>query len=100
MLRPSQYALKLPATNPDRMFSDAPPSRDEVTTSLTCRDSVDVNTLTNSGMIAPASVPQVITSESFHHNVPSPARSGTISFETMKVSTTERIEVSHTSEVS
>ena len=32
---PIQYALKLPATNPDRMLSDAPPSFDDVTTSLT-----------------------------------------------------------------
>ena len=29
---PSQYALKFPATRPDRMLSDAPPSRDDVTT--------------------------------------------------------------------
>ncbi len=57
------------------MFSDAPPSRDEITTSLTCADSVEVNTFTSSGMIAPASVPQVITVDSFHHSVPSP-RSG------------------------
>src|ERR1043165_3206688 len=93
---PSQYALKLPATRPDRMFSDGPPSREDVTTSLVCRDSVDVNTLTNSGMIAPASVPHVITAESFHQSVESPPRSGTIIFDTMNVSTTERIEVSQT----
>src|SRR5205085_597073 len=80
---PSQYALKLPATRPDRMFSDAPPSRDDVTTSCTCRDSVDVNTFTNSGMIAPASVPHVMTADSFHHSVPSPS-SGIMSFETTK----------------
>ena len=49
------------------MLSDAPPSRDEVTTSRTCREWVEVNTLTNSGMIAPASVPQVMTVESCHH---------------------------------
>ena len=49
------------------MFSDAPPSRDEVTTSLTCDEWVEVKTLTNSGMIAPASVPQVITVDSCHH---------------------------------
>src|SRR5205823_9211898 len=66
MLRPSQYALKLPATNPDRILREAPPSREEATTSLTWPDSVDVNTLTNSGMIAPASVPHVIIDESFH----------------------------------
>jgi hypothetical protein len=57
------------------MLSDAPPSREELTTSLTCDDSVDVNTFTSSGMIAPASVPQVMTDDSFHHSVPSP-RSG------------------------
>src|SRR5216684_3898653 len=72
MLSPSQYALKLPATKPARMLSDAPPSRDALTTSLTCDDSVDVKTLTSSGMTAPASVPHVITVESFHHSVPSP----------------------------
>src|SRR5918994_4052969 len=72
MLRPSQKALKLPATKPERMFSDAPPSRDDVTTSLTWADSVDVNTFTSSGMIAPASVPQVMIVASFHHNVLSP----------------------------
>src|SRR6476620_6720588 len=72
---PSQKALKLPATRPDKMLSDGPPSRDDVTTSFTCRDSVEVNTLTSSGMIAPARVPQVITVESFHQKVPSP-RSG------------------------
>src|SRR3954463_16201872 len=94
IVMPSQYALKLPATKPDKMLSDAPPSRDDVTTSLTCRDSVDVNTFTNSGMIAPASVPHVITSESFHQSVPSPSV-GSIAFETMNVSTTERIDVSH-----
>ena len=73
MVRPSQKALKLPATSPDRMFSDAPPSRDEVTTSFTWADSVDVKIFTSSGMMAPASVPQVITVESFHHSVPSPS---------------------------
>ena len=58
------------------MFSDAPPSRDDVTTSRTWRDSVEVNTFTNSGMIAPASVPQVMTVESFHHSEGSPPSSG------------------------
>src|SRR4051812_22642163 len=100
IVMPSQYALKLPATRPDRMLSDGPPSRDDVTTSRTCRDSVDVNTFTNSGMIAPASVPQVITSESFHQSDGSPPRSGIIALETMNVSTTERIDVSHTRNVS
>src|SRR3954471_22726475 len=100
IVMPSQYALKLPATRPDRMFSDGPPSRDDVTTSRTCRDSVDVKTFTNSGMIAPASVPHVITLDSFHHRLLSPPRSGIMKYDTMYVSTTERIDVSHTRNVS
>src|SRR6476646_6750227 len=100
MLKPSQYALKLPATKPDRMFSDAPPSRDDVTTSFTWLDSTDVKTLTSSGMIAPASVPQVMIDASFHQSVPSLPRSAISRLDTMYVSTTETIEVSQTSEVS
>ena len=72
MTMPSQKALKSPATRPDRIFSDAPPSREDVTTSRTCLESIDVKTFTNSGIIAPASVPHVITLESFHHKLPSP----------------------------
>src|SRR5262245_16835234 len=97
---PNQYALKLPAMKPDRMFSDAPPSRDDVTTSRTCLESVDVNTFTNSGMTAPARVPQVITVDSFHHSVVSPPRSGIRSRESAYVRATEMIEVNHTSDVS
>src|SRR5678815_1591249 len=99
IVMPSQYALKLPATRPDKMLSEGPPSRDDVTTSRTCRDSVDVNTFTNSGMMAPANVPHVMTADSFHHNEPSP-RSGIIAFETTNVRMTERIDVSHTRKVS
>ena len=69
---PSQYALKLPATRPESTLSDAPPSRLDVTTSRTWLDSVEVKTLTNSGMMAPASVPHVMTLASFHQSVPSP----------------------------
>ena len=57
------------------MLSEAPPSRDAVTTSRTWPDSVEVNTLTNSGMMAPARVPQVMIVESCHHSVVSPPRS-------------------------
>ena len=35
MISPFQKAEKLPATNPLRMFSEAPPWRDDVTTSFT-----------------------------------------------------------------
>ena len=55
------------------MSSDAPPSRADVTTSFTCADVVEVNTFTSSGMMAPASVPHVMTVESFHQSVPSPS---------------------------
>src|SRR3954468_13863016 len=96
---PSQYALKFPATKPDRMLSDAPPSRDEVTTSCTCADFTDVKTFTSSGMIAPASVPQVITAESFHQRLPSPSVGSSIR-DTTNVSATEISDVSQTSDVS
>src|SRR3954471_12480590 len=99
MLRPSQYALKLPATRPDRIFSDAPPSREEVTTSLTCRECIEVQTFTNPGITVPARVPHEIISESFHHKVSLPPKVGIINFETMKVAMMEKIEVIHTSDV-
>src|SRR5215470_8408798 len=98
MVTPSQYALKLPAMSPDRMLSEAPPSRAEVTTSRTWPDSVDVKILTSSGMMAPARVPHVMTVESFHHRDPSP-RSPMRSHDTIYVMATEMREVTHTSEV-
>src|SRR5688500_20373389 len=81
------------------MLRDAPPSRDEVTTSLTCADSTEVKIFTNSGMIAPASVPQVMMVESFHQSVPSPS-SGMGRYDDRYVSATDTIDVSHTREVS
>src|SRR5215212_2464395 len=81
------------------MFSDAPPSRDEVTTSRVWRDSTDVKTFTNSGMIAPASVPQVMMAPSFHQSVPSPSV-GISRYDATNVIATEMIDVSHTARVS
>src|SRR5262249_56107636 len=95
----SQYAVKWAEMSRDRMLSEAPPSRDDVTTSRTCADSVEVKTLTSSGMMAPARVPQVMTVESFHQSVPSP-RPGIRSHETRYVRATEITEVSHTRAVS
>src|SRR5687768_15118087 len=92
MLKPIQKALKLPATNPERMLSDAPPSREEVTTSLTWLDSTEVKTFTSSGMIAPARVPHVMIVDSFHQSVPSPS-SPISSLDTMYVRTTETMDV-------
>src|SRR5688572_32110349 len=82
------------------MLSEAPPSRDEVTTSRTCRDSVLVKIFTISGMMAPARVPQVITVESCHQRSGSPLRLGMMKYDRTYVSTTETMEVSQTSWVS
>src|SRR5260221_4729277 len=82
------------------MPSEAPPSSAEVTTSFTWRDSVDVKTFTNSGMMAPASVPQEMMVASFHHCDSSPPRIGMMSDETMYVRAMETAEVIHTREVS
>src|SRR5438552_17549923 len=81
------------------MFSDAPPSLLDVTISCTCRECIEVNTLTNSGMIAPASVPQVMISDSFHQSEPSP-KSLISRKDAMNVRMMETKDVSQTSEVS
>ena len=49
------------------MFSDAPPCFDAFTTSSTCPEVVEVNTLVNSGMSAPAIVPQLMIMLSANH---------------------------------
>src|SRR4051794_407332 len=82
------------------MFSDAPPCRDDVTTSWTCPEWVLVNTFTNSGMIAPASVPQVMIVESCHQRSVFPAMFGMSRYETRYVSATDTTDVSHTRNVS
>src|SRR5213594_3970809 len=68
MQRPIQNAEKFPATKPDRMFNEAPPCFEQLVTSRTCREFVLTNTLVNSGMIAPASVPQLMMTESTHQS--------------------------------
>src|SRR5215471_3288849 len=95
--KPSQYPLKFPATKPERMLSDAPPSRELVTISRTWRELVEVKTLTNSGIRAPARVPQLITVASLHQSVASPARFGIMKELIRYVSAIESSEVSHTS---
>src|SRR5450631_3265534 len=96
---PIQKALKLPAVRPDKMLSEAPPARDEITTSFTCADSVDVNTLISSGITAPASVPQLMMSDSTHHRSPLP-RSAIMACETTNVRPIDKNEVSQTNQVS
>src|SRR5829696_5856898 len=81
------------------MFSDAPPSLDDVTTSATWRDSVEVKTFTSSGISAPAIVPHGMMIPSFHQSVLFPLSVGIVKYETTKVITTETIEVIHTSDV-
>src|SRR5438094_4133612 len=66
MTRPIQNADMLPATKPERMFRDAPPCREQLVTSRTCRELVLTNILVNSGISAPARVPQLMIIESTH----------------------------------
>src|SRR3954451_14680739 len=82
------------------MLSDAPPSREAVTTSRTWAESVDVNTFTNSGITTPAIVPQVITVDNFHHRLESPPKSGISRYDTKYVAATDTSEVNQTSVVS
>src|SRR5215471_3289636 len=81
------------------MSREAPPSWAEMTTSLTCRDSVEVNTFTNSGISAPARVPQEMIVASFHHCEVSPPSSGIMTAEMKYVNAIETTEVIHTNEV-
>src|SRR6185436_138703 len=57
---------KLPATKPDKMLSDAPPCLEQFVTSRTCLQLVLTKTFVNSGISAPATVPQLIMTESTH----------------------------------
>src|SRR6185436_14787633 len=66
MQRPIQNVEKLPATKPDRMFSDAPPCLEQLVTSRTCLQVVLTKIFVNSGINAPATVPQLMMTESTH----------------------------------
>ena len=79
------------------MFNDAPPFLDELTTFLTNALAVDVNIFTTSGITAPAIVPQVIITESFHQRPF--AKSPIIRLETTNVKAIETKDVIHTNEV-
>ena len=67
MTSPIQNAEKLPATKPDKMFSDAPPCLEQLVISLTCCELVLVKILENSGINAPAAVPQEMIADNTHH---------------------------------
>src|SRR5215471_3239184 len=66
MTRPIQKADMLPATKPDRMFSEAPPCLEQLVTSRTWREVVLTKTFVNSGIKAPATVPQLMITERTH----------------------------------
>src|SRR5262245_41792173 len=63
---PFQKALKLPATMPERIVRDEPPSRDAVTISCTCLECELVKIFVNSGISTAASVPQLMIVASCH----------------------------------
>src|SRR6516225_5002548 len=85
-----QNTEKLPATMPERMLSDAPPSLDAATTSAVWREFALVNTFVNSGITAAASVPQEMITDSVSHRPPPSGAS--IHLETMNVTMIETIE--------
>ena len=60
MAIPIQKAPKFPATKPERMSREAPPSLAEVTASRQWIDLELVKTFTSSGIRAAAMVPQLI----------------------------------------
>src|SRR5258706_843950 len=93
-----QNTEKLPATSPERIVSEAPPSRLAATISRTCRELLLVNTLVNSGISAAASVQHEMMVESLHHS-PDPS-SATIQRDTTNVTEIDRSEVIHTRLVS
>src|SRR6478736_5688204 len=66
MINPIQNAEKLPATKPDKMLREAPPCLEQLVTSRTCREVVLTKILVNSGINAPATVPQLMMTESTH----------------------------------
>src|SRR5476651_909007 len=68
MTSPIQKAEKLPATKPDRMFSEAPPCLEQLVTSLTCLELVLTKILVNSGINAPATVPQLMIADNTYQS--------------------------------
>src|SRR5262249_16689006 len=70
MHNPIQNAEKLPATKPESMLREAPPCLEQLVTSRTWRELVLTNTFVNSGIKAPATVPQLMMDESTHQRLP------------------------------
>src|SRR5436190_1088083 len=101
MMRPIQNAEKFPATNPDKIFKEAPPCLEQLVTSRTCLELVLTNTFVNSGISAPATVPQLIIIERTHHSAgcatPFPSlKSPSSNLLATKVTRIETADVIHT----
>ena len=101
---PIQKAEKLPVTNPDRILSEAPPCFEQLVTSLTWRELVLTKILVNSGINAPATVPQLMITDSTHHRsgsaLPANSKFPSNTLLARKVTPMETAEVSHTKWVS
>src|SRR5262245_37054007 len=97
IVMPFQNPEKFPATRPERIVNEAPPSLDAFTISATWRELLEVKTFVNSGINAPARVPQEMIVASFHQS-PSPIPS-IIAYETTNVTAMETMDVSQTSVV-
>ena len=74
MIKPIQKAEKFPATKPERIFREAPPCFEQLVTSRTWREFVLTNTLVNSGIRAPATVPQEMMMDRTHQRSGWPCR--------------------------
>src|SRR5437762_10429790 len=101
MMRPIQKAEKLPATKPDKIFKDAPPCFEQLVTSRTCFEVVLTNTFVNSGISAPATVPQLMIVESTHQRAGCAAplaslKSPNKTLLAMNVTTIETADMIHT----
>jgi len=68
IVNPCQKAEKFPATKPDSMLREAPPCLEALTTSSQCFDLVLVKIFVNSGISAPAIVPQLIIIDNDHQS--------------------------------
>ena len=64
----AEDALQVSEERFSRIFSEAPPCFEQLVTSRTCREVVLTNILVNSGISAPATVPQLIMTDRTHHS--------------------------------
>src|SRR5438477_12170419 len=99
--RPIQKAEKLPATKPERIFREAPPCLEQFVTSRTCLQLVLTNIFVNSGITAPATVPQLMITDSTHQRSGCAApvaslKSPSSILLAMKVTTMDTADVIHT----